>query len=198
MRILLGEALPLRSDLIFVHAGKEDRKRYALQLFASGIAPLILFSVSRFEIRRFSTLPLPVPLDLLKLASDVPPPQRHFFVLLGYQTVHAIYVRPRFFGTLTEIESLRHWLLNHPEIHSIVIVSSSSHLKRIAMCCKFLLSGNLDIVLTATPTPPAQPPHSPRLSAALFERLKTLTYWLILILGHGRARSNPATLPEKP
>lgn len=69
------------ADLTFVLAGQMSRKHYALQLFREGLAPRLLFSVSRFEIRRFSNMALPVQLDLLKLAQDLPPPQRHFFVL---------------------------------------------------------------------------------------------------------------------
>jgi len=46
-----------------------------------------LFSVGRFEIRRFSKLALPIQLDLLKLAQDVPPTQRHYFVLFQVENV---------------------------------------------------------------------------------------------------------------
>jgi hypothetical protein len=51
----LREAPRQSTDLIFVLAGRDYRKHYALQLFKDGIAPSILFSVSRFEIRRFSS-----------------------------------------------------------------------------------------------------------------------------------------------
>ncbi len=53
------------ADLIFVLAGQMSRKHYALQLFRAGLAPRLLFSVSRFEIGRFSMMALPVLLDLL-------------------------------------------------------------------------------------------------------------------------------------
>jgi hypothetical protein len=47
---------PQSADLIFVLAGRVYRKEYALDLFRQGLAPRILFSVSRFEIRRFSKM----------------------------------------------------------------------------------------------------------------------------------------------
>ena len=65
------------ADLIFILAGQMSRKDFALQLFREGLAPRLLFSVGRFEIRRFSKLALPIGLDLLKLAQHLPPPQRH-------------------------------------------------------------------------------------------------------------------------
>jgi len=82
------------AELIFVLAGHMSRKDYALQLFRKGLAPSLLFSVGRFEIRRFSKLALPVPLDLLKLAQDVPPPRRHFFVLFQGTECHVEHVPP--------------------------------------------------------------------------------------------------------
>jgi len=41
------------ADLIFVLAGEMSRKHYAVQLFREGLAPRLLLSVGRFEIRRF-------------------------------------------------------------------------------------------------------------------------------------------------
>src|SRR5437773_9216820 len=68
--------------------GQMSREHYALQLRREGFAPRILFSVGRFEIRRFSKMALPIELDLLKLAQDLPPPRRHFFVLFQGKECH--------------------------------------------------------------------------------------------------------------
>ncbi len=174
------KALPQGADLIFVLAGRDYRKHYGLQLFKLGLAPRLLFSVSRFEIRRFSRLPLPIPLDLLKLAADVPPPQRHFFVLFERSSVGASYVRPRRFGTLTEIEALWRWLQDHPGVQSIVLISSHSHLRRIRLCCKFLLRGALQIYLTSPTDQPSQSRDGNRLAAVLLEALKILAYGVVL------------------
>ena len=189
-RIHLCEAPPQSADLIFVLAGRDYRKQYGLQLFPHGTAPKILFSVSRFEIRRFSKFPLPVPLDLLRLASDIPPSQRHFFVLFERSNVQVTYVRPRRFGTLTEIETLLRWLQDHPEVHSIILISSQAHLPRIRLCCRFLFSGDLKIYLTSPPVQPTGAGFANRFTAAFVESLKTLAYWLMLTFRRGRPRAN--------
>src|SRR5882724_9770812 len=116
------------AELIFVLAGHMSRKDYALQLFREGLAPRLLFSVGRFEIRRFSKMALPVPLDLLKLAQDVPPPQRHYFVFFQDQQVRVERVKPGRFGTLMEIETLARWLIENPNIRSVLVISSDTHL----------------------------------------------------------------------
>ena len=78
---------PRKADLIFVLAGRMHRKECALELFREGLAPRILLSVGRFEIRRFSKMALPASLDLLKLAQAVPPSQRHYFVFFEGEEV---------------------------------------------------------------------------------------------------------------
>ncbi len=172
-----------RADLIFALAGRQSRKEYALELFRQGLAPRILLSVSRFEIRRFSKLALPVPLDLLALARTVPPAQRHYFVEFEGQMFHVKQLRPGRFGTLTEIASLAHWLKGHPEVASILIVSSSSHLRRIRMCCRALLHEGVVVRLAAVPASSAG--SGPRgleesTAAVLKELLKLPVYWMVL------------------
>jgi len=189
--IHLCKAPPQGADLIFVFAGREYRKQYGLELFKNGVAPKILFSVSRFEIRRFSKLPLPAPLDLLKLAADAPPPQRHFFVLFHRSTVQVTYVRPRRFGTLTEIEALLHWLQHHPEVHSVALISSHSHLPRIRLCCRLLLSKDLEIYLASAPAHLSRASFLDRFAAAFLERLKSFVYVVMLAFRRGHPRVNP-------
>ena len=139
------------ADLIFVLAGQASRKHYALELFRQGLAPGVLFSVARFEIRGFSKMPLPVPLDLLELARDVPPPERHFLVFFQHREVQVTAILPRRFGTLMEIASLARWLENNPEIHSLLIISNEAHLRRIGICCRALLPRGREVVLLAAP-----------------------------------------------
>jgi hypothetical protein len=137
--------------MIFVLAGRVSRKEYGLELFRQGLSPRILFSVARFEIRRFSKMPLPVPLDLLKLAQGFVPPLRHFFVLFEKDTVQVEHVRPGRFGTLTEIASLARWLNANPQIHSLLIVSSTTHLRRLRLCCRSLLGAKYAFSLIPAP-----------------------------------------------
>jgi hypothetical protein len=181
----LSCANALRSaDVIFVLAGEENRKRYGLEFFRQGLAPRILFSVGRFEIRRFSKMSLPIPLDLLKMANDVPPPQRHFLVLFERSRVQVTYVRPRQFGTLTEIEALSRWLDGNPEIHSLLIVSGRTHLRRLNLCCRSLLSTNIKFALIAAPcSSQVKEEQSSALkttSAVFIELLKVLLYLPLL------------------
>jgi len=169
-------------DLIFVFAGRENRKRYGLELLRQGVAPRILFSVARFEIRRFSRLLLPVSLDLMKLASTIAPPERHFFVLFEDERVQVQHVPPRRLGTLTEIEALMHWLSAHSEVRSLLIVSSKNHLRRIRMCCDSLLNASFEIGMAAAPEASDGERNSEPWIAVFFEILKVVLYCIILRL----------------
>jgi len=169
-----------------VLAGQEYRKRCALDLFGKKLAPRILFSVARFEIRRFSKMSsLPIALDLLKLAADVPPPQRHFFVFFQRNDVQVNHVLPGRLGTLTEMEALRRWLGENPEVRSVLIVSSRTHLRRLKICCRSLLSLKIDVVLVAASSGPSgvaeeQPGLIQTTLAVLVELFKVLLYSVLL------------------
>jgi uncharacterized SAM-binding protein YcdF (DUF218 family) len=190
---------PHNADLIFVLAGKVHRKEYVLELFRQGLAPRLLFSVGRYEIRRFSQMPLPVPLDLLKIAQDVPPPQRHYFVLFQGQEARVQHVLPKRFGTLMEIDALARWLSENPDIRSVLVISSDTHLRRIRMCCRSLLDPKTELTFLAAPLAlPVQPLSSvtaerqlqqpqPQLAASaaslkddLLEVFKLGIYWVLL------------------
>ena len=187
---------PRSADLIFVLAGRVYRKEYALELFRQGLAPRILFSVSRFEIRRFSKMALPVSLDLLKLAQEVPPPQRHYFAFFEGQQVRTQHVLPGRFGTLTEIDALAGWIKENPDIGSVLIVSSDTHLRRVRMCCRSLLNPKLRLAFLAAPLSHSEQPVSaeeqkdnspPDENSAfasakenLMELFKLAIYWVLL------------------
>jgi len=140
-----------RSDIIFVLAGREDRKRHGLQLFRQGYAPKILFSVARFEIRRFSKMSLPVPLDLLSVARELPPAQRHYFVGFAQHDVLVEHVQPGRLGTLTEIKAFSRWLARHPEIQTVLVIAGPLHLRRARICCRTLLGSGRQIGFIAPP-----------------------------------------------
>lgn len=173
------------ADLIFVLAGHMSRKHYALQLFHEGLAPRLLFSVGRFEIRRFSKMPLPSPLDLLKLAQDLPPQQRHYFVFFQGKECRVEHVQPRRFGTLTEIAALARWLAANPEVRSLILISNATHLRRIRMCCQSLMPPGLRLTFLPVPKSffdPEEPQPSGMQStfSDLVELLKLLLYRLLL------------------
>jgi hypothetical protein len=169
---------PMQSDAIFVLAGHKSRKALAIQLLAQGTAPRILFSVGRFEIRRFPELGLPRTIDLLQLAQTIPPPQRHFFVLFEGQQFTVQRIQVRVLGTLSEIDALADWLLAHPEISSLLLVSSGAHLRRLRMCCRRLLRRNVKCSFVATPEEGGN--NSSNRGAIFLECFKIACYFVLL------------------
>ena len=173
-----------KADLIFVLAGLQGRKECAATLFKEEIAPRVLFSVGRFEIRRFVrlTIPLPPALDLLQIAKSISPPDRHFFVLLTGEQFEVNRIPVRKLGTLSEIDALADWLQQYPEITSLLLISSGTHLRRVRLCCRALLSPKLKTYLRAAP--PAIPATDQRetqrpeqnLREILLELLKLACY----------------------
>ncbi len=132
-------------------AGRLVRKRFALKLFRAGMAPRIVFSVARFEVRRFKELPLPVAFDLLPIALSIPAPERHFFVGFGGGAPEVERIAVRRFGTLREIEALAGYLGRHAEIRSVLVVTSAVHLRRVRLCCRVILPREVEIRIVAVP-----------------------------------------------
>jgi DUF218 domain len=139
------------SDVIFVLAGRECRKHFALRLLKEGWAPTLLLSVGRFEIRRFANLELPASVDLPALASSTEPRLRHYFVTIASGTADAQRIDVGKFGTLSEIRAFSDWLRAHRFIRSATIVSSGFHLKRIRMCCRSLVREGTRLNFVAVP-----------------------------------------------
>ena len=166
------------ADAIFVLAGHKSRKLFAIELLEQGIAKCIWFSVGRFEIRRFRELGLPQTIDLLQMAQSIPSPQRHFFVLFENQQFTVERIRVRTLGTLSEIGALADWLLTHPEISSLLVVSSGSHLRRLRMCCRRLLRRNVKCSFVATPEESGNSGSNHK--AILLECFKTACYLVLL------------------
>jgi len=148
----LAASDPLQtSDVIFVLAGRECRKHFALELFRTGWAPILLLSVGRFEIRRFSNLELPAEFDLLAIASTTEPRRRHYFVEIDSGTAQASRITLSRFGTLSEIRAFSEWLQGHSSVRSATIVSSGFHLKRVRMCFRQLVPEGTKLHFVAVP-----------------------------------------------
>jgi hypothetical protein len=139
------------SDVIFVLAGRECRKHFAVRLFKEGWAPTLLLSVGRFEIRRFSKLELPASLDLPAIASATEPRRRHYFVTIGSGTASARSIALGQFGTLREILAFSDWLQENPGVRSATVVSSGFHLKRVRMCCRRIVPASTRLTFVAVP-----------------------------------------------
>ena len=166
------------ADAIFVPAGLEARKVFAIQLLEKGIASRVLFSVGRFEIRRFPELGLPQTIDLLQMAQSIPPQERHFFVSFENQQFTVQRIPLRTLGTLSEIDALADWLLARPEISSLLVVSSGAHLRRLRMCCRRLLRRNVKCSFVATPEESLN--NGSNRKAVLFECFKIACYLVLL------------------
>jgi hypothetical protein len=140
-----------------------------------------LFSVGRYEIRRFSKMSLPTPLDLLALAQATPPPQRHYFAFFQAQEVQVEHIPPGRFGTLTEIRALAGWSDEHPEIHSVTVVSSATHLRRIRLCCRHVLRGEQSLTYLAAPESTSGDSAQSSATDDLRELFKLIVYRILLL-----------------
>jgi hypothetical protein len=179
------------ADLIFTLAGRQSRKVFALELFSQMRAPSLLLSVGRFEIRRFARLSLPVHLDMVQVAAPVSPPDRLFFVILRNNAVDVKRVPRGRLGTLSEIRALAAWLEGHPEVSSLLVISSATHLRRVRMCCRALLPRHVHVLLLDVPNedPFLQRDRWWQSRAAramvMAEPMKLLLYRLVLLLQRG-------------
>ncbi len=124
-----------RSDLLFVLAGRHERKLYGLRLFRKGWAPRLILSVGRFEVRQASGLGLEDEADLADLARSTPPEQRHFFLDLQGGSGHAVVRGLAGWGTFPELHALAEYLHAEPP-QSLALVSTSIHLRRVRWCCE--------------------------------------------------------------
>lgn len=140
------------ADMIFTLAGRPNRKVYALDLYAQGLAPILLLSVGRFEIRRLGQLRLPRPtVDLPSLAAPVPPRQRHYFVALEPGATTPSRIQRGILGTWSEMSALACCLQQRPGVNSLLIISSAFHLRRVRLCARALLPSGLAIRYLAVP-----------------------------------------------
>jgi hypothetical protein len=142
---------PVPSDAIFVFAGRPERKRYGLELFQRGLAPVLILSVGRFEWRRLPELGLPHDGGLTGLVQETYYRHRHFFVTVGPDGVSARFVPTHFLGTLREALGLAEEV-RAKGYRSVLVVSTSIHLRRTRLALRHALKGlPVGISYTAVP-----------------------------------------------
>ncbi len=144
--------IPQASDVIFVLAGRECRKHFALRMLEAGWADTLLLSVARFEIRRFARFNLPLPTDLLTLAASIPPRRRHYFVTLRRKEAEVEHVPLRRFGTWSEILAFSRWLRQRDAVRTGIVISSGFHLRRVRWCCRVLIPRRTKLRFVAVPS----------------------------------------------
>jgi len=144
---------PQASDLIFVLAGRMDRKHYGIELYRERLAPRLLLSVGRFEVSRMRTVDFPGTDELIALRDRIPASERHFFCEMNAAGIGITMPRLSPWNTYGEIVGLREFLRpNMPR--SVMFVSTDVHLRRVAMTFGRVFRG-LDITARYCPVPPS-------------------------------------------
>src|SRR5262245_14981082 len=119
-------------DLIFVMAGRMERKEYGLNLFRSGIAPRLVLSIGRFEVSKMAGIHLDGLAELKALRDTLPPDDRHFFTTVDKTGVHHENVKLRRCSTYGEVLAIRKFL-NDDTSRRVMIISSDVHLRRVTL-----------------------------------------------------------------
>src|SRR3954454_20355013 len=94
---------PEPADLIFVLAGRMDRKRYGLELYRAGVAPRLLLSVGRFEVSKMATIDFEGVEEMIVQRNNLPPHKRHFFCEMNSSGLHIARPELRRWNTYGEI-----------------------------------------------------------------------------------------------
>jgi uncharacterized SAM-binding protein YcdF (DUF218 family) len=147
-------APPVPSDAIFVLAGRPERKRYGLELFQRGLAPVLILSVGRFEWRRFPEVGLPDDGGLTRLVGETYYRRRHFFVTVGPDGASARFVPAHFLGTRREALGLADEI-RAKGYRSVLVVSTSVHIRRTRLALKRAL-GDLPVRVAYTAVPESE------------------------------------------
>jgi uncharacterized SAM-binding protein YcdF (DUF218 family) len=120
------------ADLIFVLAGRVERKQYGLELYRAKVAPRLLLSVGRFEVSRMHRLEVEE-VDgwkgLIALRDRTPAEERNFFVhfdAAGVLSERADLPRASTYG---EAFALRK-SLGATNIRKVLVISTDVHLRR--------------------------------------------------------------------
>jgi hypothetical protein len=130
---LVSADAPAACDLIFVLAGRPERKPFGLKLHAESLAPRLILSVGRFEVRQTAEMLGNVP-DLLMMRDRTAPQQRHFWLDFHDDRPAIFTVRLKRPSTFWELQALADHLGPKPP-DNIAIVSTSIHLRRVRFCC---------------------------------------------------------------
>ena len=185
------------ADLIFVLAGRMERKHYGVELYKANVAPRLLLSVGRFEVSRMNQLDLHEVEVLKKLRSlrdNTPPNDRNFFLHWEGTGIHFEKAELLRASTYGEAFALRK-LSNRVRLRKVLVVSTDVHLRRVALTFETLFRSRA-IEFRYCPVPA-------RLSFIakqdwwvlgsnwkfiLKESAKLIAYWLILFLPESISR----------
>jgi hypothetical protein len=125
-------------DLIFVMAGRMNRKQYGFELYRQGVAPKLVLSVGRFEVSKMLHTKFAFVDELAALRSVTPPNRRHFFVSLDQSRTRVELAPVQQWNTYGEVVGLMHYLQREPAA-KIMVVSTDIHLRRVAYTIRKVL-----------------------------------------------------------
>jgi uncharacterized SAM-binding protein YcdF (DUF218 family) len=177
---------PKPADLIFVFAGRMERKQYGLELYRAKLAPRLLLSIGRFEVSKMRPFALQKMDELIAARDRTPAEHRHFFYEIDGRGVRWQHARMRRWSTYGEVLALKEYL-ERGMPRSIIAVSSDLHLRRIAVTIEKVFRGVPLDVLYCPVLPGRDPVHedgwwrrSRDRSFVLLETVKLAAYQLIL------------------
>jgi hypothetical protein len=127
-------------DLIFVMAGRLERKHYGLELYRMGMAPRLMLSVGRFEVSKMHKLGLTGVDRLIALRDRTPPGKRNFFVYVDSTGVRIDYARLPKCSTYGEVLALRR-VWEQVKAQEVMVISTDVHLRRVAATFDKIFSG---------------------------------------------------------
>jgi hypothetical protein len=123
---------PRPVDLVFVMAGRMERKRYGLDLFRSGLAPTLVLSVGRFEVSKLKALQLQEYEELVHLRDRTPPEERHFFITMTSSGNRVERTKLARWSTYGETVAFRDFLRNQ-NVRRVMVISTDIHMRRVSL-----------------------------------------------------------------
>lgn len=171
-----GLSLSPPADLLFVFAGADERKRYAVEAWRAGSAAALVVSVARFEWRRIPRLGLPGEGGLVALVEATPPAERLFLLVVDGESVEARRVPKGRWGTWCEALAIAA-LVREREARSLLICTSGYHLPRALLAVRRALSALEGAPCAVAGLAAPEPPDS---SLAPFRRWRSPRAWMAL------------------
>ena len=179
---------PCPADLIFVLAGKIERKRYGLELYRAHFAKQLLLSVGRFEVSKVPGLSITSSSELIAKRDLTPPEERHFFCQIDARQIRIYNPKLCIWNTYGEALGLRDHLANEPASR-VIVISTDIHLRRVALAFEKMFRGSA-VEFQYCPVPERQSSVSKNQwwtraddrNYVLSETLKLACYGLILLL----------------
>jgi hypothetical protein len=179
---------PRPVDLIFVFAGRMERKEYGLKIYRAGLASRLLLSVGRFEVSKMRAIGFEKADELIAYRDRIPACERHFFCEISASSVRVDAIRLPQWNTYGELEALREIFRNGTPL-SVMFLSTDIHMRRVAMAFERVFRGvPLQACFCAVP-PACSSLHrqewwtrSRDRRAVLLETAKLAAYRAILIL----------------